>query len=224
GTGAISARFRRSEGGRFGGSWGASYTKILAALQRADDLDLVSGREPCAAPLGTADNGAIDGDGEKPRRGVDAALGEQLRDRRHREFGLLAVDPQRRHCAAASICAGGAKRSGLKGRASSESRPVRTNSLITAAVAGVNRIPLRWCPVAMASPSIPLGPSIGASSREPGRKPTQVSAIGNSSIAGTARHAPSSRARSPPAVRLVSKPRSSTVPPTISRPSSRGTM
>ena len=33
------------------------------------------------------------------------------------------------------------------------------------------------------------GPSIGASSRLPGRKPTHISSIGSSSIAGTARHA-----------------------------------
>ena len=47
---------------------------------------------------------------------------------------------------------------------------------------------------------MPLGPSIGASSREPGRNPTQVSAIGSSSIAGTARQAPSISASKPPAV------------------------
>jgi len=41
----------------------------------------------------------------------------------------------------------------------------------------------------MTSPSTPLGPSIGASSREPGRKPTQVSATGSSSTPGTARQA-----------------------------------
>ncbi len=44
---------------------------------------------------------------------------------------------------------------------------------------------------------MPLGPSIGASSRDPGRNPTQVSATGNSSIVGTARHAPSSSAKQP---------------------------
>jgi len=39
---------------------------------------------------------------------------------------------------------------------------------------------------------------------------------------GTARHAPSISASKPPAVILSSKPRSSTVPPTTSRPSRRG--
>ena len=43
--------------------------------------------------------------------------------------------------------------------------------------------------MASTSPSIDVGPRIGASSRDPGRNPTHISSIGKSSIAGIARQA-----------------------------------
>src|SRR5665213_622754 len=124
---------------------GASYTKFSAALQRAHDLDLVARGERRGAPFRATNHGAVEGDGEEPCAGVDAARGEQLGDRRRGDLGGLAVDPERGHCAAASSAAG-AKRSGLKGRARSERRPVSTNPLITWAETGVSRMPLRWWP------------------------------------------------------------------------------
>src|SRR5216684_2023316 len=180
------------------------------AGKRPYDLDIITGLERCRAPLRAAYNGAVQGDGEEFGGGVDTASGKQLAKRRHCDFFLHAVDPQPRHRASAEAIGPVAvvertclplKRSGVKGSTISGRRPVNTYALTAAAVSGVSKIPLRWCPVATTSPSIPLGPSIGASSREPGRKPTQVSAIGSSSIAGTARQAPSISASKPPAVK-----------------------
>src|SRR5579884_4355933 len=172
--------------------------KNSAALVGTDDFDIVAGGQARRRPFRPPHHRAVDGDGEEAGGGVDAAVGQQLGDRRRRAFLGDAVDAQPDHCATAGasrrrVCAA-AKRSGPNGRATSGTRPFKTKSAMTPALTGVSRMPLRWWPVATTRPSMPLGPRIGASSREPGRKPTQVSAIANSSIAGTARHAPSNSA------------------------------
>src|SRR5205814_8054375 len=165
------------------------FLRNSAALKRADNLDIIAGGQGRPRPFGAAHDSAVDGDSEKPSFRVNAARGEQLGDRRHRQLLLNPVDLEAGHPASRARTGAGAAatRSGENGRAVSGNRPVRTKVLTTAAVTGLNRMPLRWCPVATTSPSMPLGPSIGASSRDPGRNPTQVSAIGNSSIVGTAR-------------------------------------
>src|SRR6266436_4698278 len=118
-------------------------------------------------PFGAAHDIAVDRHREKPGVRIDAALGEKLRDRRDRQLLLDAIDHEAGHTASFARTGGGAevKRSGENGREFSGSRPVSTKALTTAAVTGVKRMPLRWCPVAMTNPSMPLGPSIGASSR-----------------------------------------------------------
>src|ERR1700694_1281763 len=143
------------------------------AGKRSHDLDIVAGPERCRAPLHTAYDGAVQRDGEELGGRVDAASCQQLAHRRHGDFFLYPVDPQARHRASAAAirpvvvvertCLS-LKRSGVNGSTISGGRPVNTYALTAAAVSGVSKIPLRWCPVATTSPSIPLGPSIGASS------------------------------------------------------------
>src|SRR5437773_9553405 len=105
----------------------SAVVELLAALERAYDLDVVAGREPRLRPLGAAHHSAVDGDGEEARLGVDAALGQELGDRRHRHLRLFPVDAQPRHKASTAGCASRAspaKRSGENGRAISGSIPV----------------------------------------------------------------------------------------------------
>src|SRR5579863_6680541 len=103
---------------------------MSAALQWADDLDLVAGRERNHRPLGAAHHGAVDRDGEEAGLGVDAALDEQLGDRGHRHLCLDPVDAQPRHGAPTTLAEYparapfGAKRSGENGPAISGSVPV----------------------------------------------------------------------------------------------------
>src|ERR1700722_2452472 len=103
------------------------------ALQRADDLDRVTGVERSLIPGRAAHHRAVDRDGEKPRGRVDAARREKLRDRRHRDLLVDAVDLEPGHCAASAtgddfsswVDFDWAKRCGSKGRAISGSRPLR---------------------------------------------------------------------------------------------------
>src|SRR5438874_8823071 len=104
--------------------------KNSSALQRANDLDAVAGGERGCRPVAAAHDGAVDGDGEKPRLRVDAAFGEQLGDGGDPHLLLDAVDLEAGHCAASSAAtlrrAGSeAKRSGENGRAISGSRPLK---------------------------------------------------------------------------------------------------
>ncbi len=85
-------------------------------LERADDLNLVAGRERGDRPLGAAHDGAVDRDGEKAGLGVDAALAEQLGDRRHRHLRLDPVDAQPHHSASAAL-AGCPTRAASRGEA-----------------------------------------------------------------------------------------------------------
>ena len=65
-------------------------------------------------------------------------------------------------------------------------------------------------------------PIRGALSGVPGAAPRCVSSSSSSAISGISRYASRSSSWTPPAVTVVSKPRSSTVAPTISLPSARG--
>src|SRR5438105_2074897 len=105
-----------------------------AALKRADDLDVVAGRQGRPRPFGAAHDSAVDRDGEKPGFRVDAPQGEQLGDRRRRQLLLDPIYLQAGHTAS-RVRSGDdavAKRSGENGRAFSGSRPLSTNELTTA--------------------------------------------------------------------------------------------
>src|SRR5206468_1268098 len=64
---------------------------------------------------------------------------------------------------------------------------------------------------------------MGALSGDPGRRPTTVSVSSSSAVSGSSSRAARSRSWTAPAVTVVSKPCSSTVAPTTTRPSPRGT-
>src|SRR5438270_2239755 len=123
-----------------------------AAGKRADYLDIVAGSERFGRPLGTADYGAVDSNGDKPGDGIDAAVCQQLTHSRHRELLLHSIDlePHYRTSAAMPYPIVVPKRrplslnrSGVNGRTASGKWPVNTKALIASAVSGVSRIPLR---------------------------------------------------------------------------------
>src|SRR5690348_4016814 len=122
-----------------------SYFQTSAALERANDLDIIAGSERRCRPFRPPHHVAVNRNGEKPRVRVDAALGQQVGDRRRRHVFLDAVDLETGHTAALSRVAAGAeaKRAGENGSALSGSLPVSTSWLTTAAVTGVKRMPLR---------------------------------------------------------------------------------
>src|SRR5947207_1384279 len=119
--------YRQSQAGR---SWASSYSTNSAALEGTDDFDSVASGQRRRRPFGAAHHGAVDGDGKKPGLGIDALLGQQLGDRRDRDFGFRAVDPETHHRASAPAAArrprvsAATKRSGDIGRAISGNRPV----------------------------------------------------------------------------------------------------
>ena len=92
------------------------------------------------------------------------------------------------------------------------------------AVTGAWSTPLRKWPVAISNPSASPKPIRGALSGVPGRRPAVASTSSSSAISGITRYASRRSSWTPPAVTVVSKPRSSTVAPTISLPSALGTM
>src|SRR5690606_22507351 len=169
-----------------------------------DDLDPVAGLEARVRPCRARHHGVVQRYRDAPRPRIDP-LGDQGVERGPLQRHRLAVDDDLLAHAvllsgmrSAAPAAGTAKRSIVKSRTIWGTRPPSIASLTACAVSGVSRWPLRWCPVARNSPSTAVGPRIGASSRLVGRKPVHSSSIGSSSIAGTTRHAASSRASTPP--------------------------
>src|SRR5690606_21763531 len=112
---------------------------------------------------------------------------------------------------------------GLNAAPSSGQSPSTTRLVISSAVIGVSRTPLRWWPTARMRPSSGLAPRMGLWLAEAGRNPTLTSANSYSAVIGRTVRASRSRSPTPPAVGMVSNPRSSLVAPTTSSPDSRGT-
>src|SRR3954447_12026489 len=112
-----------------------------------------------------------------------------------------------------------ANRSGPNGSTASGGDSPQTIAATAAAVIGASSTPLRWWPVAQITPS--RGPISGALSGVPGRRRAAAWTNSSSPTSGSTSRAASRSEKTPSAVTLVSKPRSSTVAPTTTSPSGR---
>ena len=116
------------------------------------------------------------------------------------------------------------KRSGVNSSTSTPGAPVVIQSVMSRAVIGASKMPLRKWAVATHKPSTSgHGPRMGRLSGAHGRKPYHVRAIGSAPSEGTSPMAAASRLAIPSAVTERWKPTRSTVAPISSSPDARGT-
>src|ERR1700722_6568876 len=195
---------------------------LLASLLCPHDLDVVARLERCVAPSRTGNDSAVERHRNAPLAGIAVLLRQQGLNgsgSKRRSRGLFVASsrtflfrsPRRQETLKAE---GADHQIGyiIEDEPRHGVRRHRREQNAVAVVAGRIKQTVER-----------PRPRIGASSRLPGRWPTQISSTGNSSTAGTARHAASNNVSIPPAVIVWSKPFSSTVPPMIKRPSRRGT-
>src|SRR4051812_21091495 len=184
-----------------------SVAAISASLDRAQDLHPRPFVQQRLTPLAAGNHLGVD-------RHRHAAPGRRQVERRDRrgdrgavlQHGVVAVQDD--------LHAGTpANRSGSDAPAHDGSGSPASTPATTSAVTGVSRIPLRKWPVAHTSPSSAPGPIAGRLSGVAGRRPAISSSISSSKTPGS--NSPMSRSSSytPPAVGVVSQPRSSIVAP-----------
>ncbi len=116
-----------------------------------------------------------------------------------------------------------ANRPGANAVHSGSAVPLVRYAVTVSAVTGASSTPARKCPVARTRPGSCDGPSTGALSGVPGRRPATTSDTASSVIPGTIARASRSSSQIAPAVMVVSAPSSSWVAPMTSSPLSRGT-
>src|SRR5205807_3836252 len=178
--GCGSLRSRRSGGSRTPARRSPASRSCGASLAGPDDLDALALVKLAGRPAAARDDLLIEGDRHPPE--VAHAGGGQDVEQRRPGAGDLdggAVHGQQ-HARA--------NRSGRKGAMASGTTPSQTTDAMASAVTGVSRMPLRWWPVATTRPAAPhpsdrgpnggsdRGPSRGALSRLPGRRPAEASA------------------------------------------------
>src|SRR5690606_28785738 len=113
---------------------------------------------------------------------------------------------------------------GLNGVRSTDPSSPATAAAISSATTGAIRMPLRYSPDAWKKPgSRSSGPRIGSASGVPGRYPAHASRTCCEESFGRIRSAACDSAASPDGVGPGAKPTSSTVAPTRTRSSERGT-
>src|SRR4051794_8296685 len=173
-------------------------TKPSATLHRLHDLDALAVAKRLLVPAPARHHLAVERDRDAARLGRGACCHDRVAHARAVfELARLAVQHDPHACTPASI------------------------SATALAVTGASRTPLRKWPVAHTTPS--RSSITGELSGVPGRSRAAASTSSNSSISGSTSHAASSRRWTPPAVTVVSKPRSSTVAPTTTSPRARET-
>ena len=190
-------------------------TSLSATLPRAHDLDAVAGAQHGVTPCRARHDRPVERHGDATLRGIDGLLCHQRLDGGESASGSLSPLMQMVASAIALLRRARRQKALKTERADSQFDHVVEDQLCH----GIRSHRRQQYAVAMVASGIEqiverrTRPRIGASSRLPGRWPTQISSIGNSSIAGTARHAASRSVSMPPAVIVSSNPFSSTVPP-----------
>src|SRR6185312_9163921 len=186
-----------------------------AALHRVEHLDLLAVAHLGGGPLAARHDLAIHRDRDATAIGRAGGDHGHLDRRGLAQLPALAVERHDRHARRPSTT--------LKGSDPSRVSPARS-AATASPVTGASRTPLRQWPVAQINPlSSGSAPTIGRLSGVPGRRPAFAPTSSSSPISGSTSHAASSRRKTPSAVTAVSKPCSSTVAPSTTRPSPRDT-